>query len=191
MFKELVKKARSYRRFDSSFEISEEMLTDIVDTARMTPSAANRQPLKYMISNRKEINDKIFQCLGWAGYLQDWTGPTPKEQPTAYIVLFADMQFTPHLNMDPGIAAQTIMLAAAEKSLGACMIASINKSKLKKILRLALECEVLLVIALGKPNETVVLENIGEDGSIKYWRDEKSVHHVPKRALSEILFKVE
>jgi len=191
MLKDLVKKARSYRRFDSSFEISEESLIDIVDTARLTPSAANRQPIKYMISNEKEINDKIFPCLGWAGYLQDWNGPAPSEQPTGYIVLFAEMQFTPHLSVDPGIVAQTIMLSAAEKGLGACIIASIDKNKLKKLLNLAMEYEVILVVAIGKPREEIVLEEVGEDGAIKYWRDDAGVHHVPKRALEDVLFKVE
>jgi nitroreductase len=166
-------------------------LHDLIDTARLTPSAANRQPIKYLISNKKEYNDKIFPCLGWAGYLQDWSGPTPKEQPSAYIILFTEMQFSPHLNVDPGIVAQTIMLAATEKDLGACMIASVNKNKLKKAVNLALEYEILLVIAIGKPNETIVIEEVSDEGSIKYWRDENSIHHVPKRKLSEILFNIE
>lgn len=191
MFKDLVKKARSYRRFDNSYQISDDILNDLIDTARITPSAANRQPIKYLVSNKKEYNDKIFPCLGWAGYLQDWIGPTKKEQPSAYIILFTDMQFAPHLNVDPGIIAQTIMLAATEIGLGACMIASVNKNKLKKIVNLAVEYEILLVIALGKPGEEVVLEEVGDDGSIKYWRDENDIHHVPKRKLEDILFKVE
>jgi len=191
MLKDLVKKARSYRRYDNSFEVSDEILLDLIDTARLTPSAANRQPIKYLVSNKKIHNDKIFPCLGWAGYLQEWTGPTTKEQPTAYIILFTDTQFSPHLSFDPGIVAQTIMLAAAEKGIGACMIASVDKNKLKKIVNLSIEYEILLVIALGKPNESIIIEDVGEDGSIKYWRDEKSNHFVPKRKLQDVFFKVE
>jgi nitroreductase len=191
MFKDLVKKTRSYRRYDNTYEIADEVLMDLIDTARLTASAANRQPIKYLISNKKEHNDKIFPCLGWAGYLQDWAGPTTKEQPSAYIILFTEMQFSPHLSFDPGIVAQTIMLAAADKDLGSCMIASVNKNKLKKVVNLALEYEVLLVIAIGKPNETIVLEDVGADGSIMYWRDENSTHYVPKRKLQDIVFYFE
>ena len=187
MFKELVKKARSYRRFENSHQIKEEILKDLVDTARITPSAANRQPIKYLVSNTKSMNEKIFACLGWAAYLPDWDGPGESEQPSAYILLYSDMQFTPHLNVDPGIVAQTIMLSAAEKDLGACIIGSFDKNKLKKIVKLSLEYEIILVIALGKPAEKVVLDEIGEDGSIMYWRDEKDVHHVPKRKLEDIV----
>jgi hypothetical protein len=45
----------------------------------------------------------------------------------------------------------------------------------------------LLVLALGKPKETVVLETVGPEGDVKYWRDEQSVHHVPKRRLEDII----
>ena len=187
MFKELVKKARSYRRFDNSYVVSEEMLIDLVDTARITASAANRQPLKYIVSNDREYNNKIFSCLGWAAYLTDWNGPDDTEQPSAYVILYSDMQFIPHLNFDPGIAAQTIMLSATERELGCCMIASFDKSKLKKILGLSIEYEIVLVIAIGKPNEEIILDEVSEDGSIKYWRDENDAHHVPKRKLADIL----
>ena len=187
MFKDLVRKARSFRRFDNSHKISDELLFELIDTARLTPSAANRQPIMYLVSNKKETNDKIFQCLGWAAYLTDWNGPTTKEQPTAYVIIYSDMQFAPHLNIDPGIVAQTIMLAATEKELGACMIASFDKKKLKRAVHLSIENEIILVIALGKPAETVVIDEIAEDGSIKYWRDENDVHHVPKRKLEDIV----
>ena len=187
MFKELVKNARSCRRFDSTYQIHDDELKDIIDTARITPSAANRQLIKYTVTNRSEINAKIFPCIGWAAYLPDWKGPTEEEQPSAYIVLYSEMQFIPHLNVDPGIVAQTIMLAAREKGLGACIIASIDKTKIKKIVNLSKENEIILVIAIGKPIEQIVLEDVGENGSIKYWRDENDVHHVPKRKLDDVI----
>ena len=186
MFKDLVKRTRSYRRFDNTHQIENAVLIDLIDTARLTPSAANRQPIKYLISNTKDFNDKIFSCLGWAAYLPEWKGPTPSERPSAYIMLHSDMQFTPHLNVDPGIIAQTIMLSATEKGLGACVIAAFDKNKIKKIVGLTPENEIMLVIAIGKPVETVVLDEVGEDGSIMYWRDENDVHHVPKRKLEDI-----
>ena len=187
MFKDLVKETRSYRRFDNTYQISDDILLDMVDTARLTSSAANRQPIKYLVSNQKFYNEKIFACLGWAAYLPDWKGPAPSEQPSAYILLYSDMQFTPHLSIDPGIVAQTIMLSATEKKLGSCVVAAFDKTKLKKAINLSIEYEIVLVVAIGKPTEKVVLQEVGNDGSIKYWRDENDVHHVPKRRLEDIV----
>ena len=191
MFKELVKKARSFRRFDNNHQIADEVLIDIIDTARMTPSGANRQPIKYLYSNTNEINEAIFPHLSWAGYLKDWNGPEKDEQPSAYIILYTETQFLPHINFDGGIIAQTIQLSATEKGLGSCMIASFDKNKLKRLIKLEVEFEIILVIAIGKPVEKVILEEVGEDGSIKYWRDQHNEHHVPKRKLQDIMNKVD
>jgi len=188
MFKDLVIKARSFRRFDNSEVIGTKVLYDIIDTAHWTPSAANRQPISFIISNKKESNDLIFPTIGWAGYLTDWQGPEPHEQPTAYIMLCTETQFLPHLSFDVGIIAQTIQLAVTDLGLGACMIASFDKNKLKKILNMPEEYELLLVIAIGKPVEKVVLEEVERDGDIKYYRDENGVHHVPKRIAKITIF---
>jgi nitroreductase len=189
MFKDLVKKARSYRRFDHFYKIADDILFDIIDTARLTPSAANRQPIKYIVTNEPIKNEEVFPHLRWAAYLQDWEGPAKDERPTAYIVLLADSQFTQHVNFDPGIVAQTIQLAAAEYDIGACMIASFDKNKLKRVFNLDDNTDILLVIALGKPNETIILKDIDSNESIKYYRDEQDRHHVPKRKLSDLITK--
>ena len=191
MLKDLIQKNRSYRRFDASYKLSDDTLRDLIDLARISPSAANRQPIKYVLVNQDDQLDKIFPCIGWAAYLQDWKGPEPKERPTAYIIMITELQIAPHVNIDPGICAQSILLGATEKGLGGCMIGSMNKNKLRKILNIPNTYEVLLVIALGKPVESVVLETIDKDGDIRYWRDENNVHHVPKRKLDDIIVKFE
>jgi nitroreductase len=86
-----------------------------------------------------------------------------------------------------GIAAQTILLGAAEKGLGGCMIGAFRREELARALALDTRYRPLLVIALGKPAETVVVEDVGASGDIKYWRDESGVHHVPKRSLESLL----
>jgi len=91
---------------------------------------------------------------------------------------------------DHGIAAQSILLGATEKGLGGCMIGSIDKDGLRKALNITERYEILLVIALGKPKEKVVIDEVGEDGDIKYWRDENDVHHVPKRTLEELILNL-
>lgn len=186
-FVDLVKNNRSFRRFDQSVEIGTDTLKQLLDLARCSASAANLQPLKYLLSSDEAMNKKIFECLVWAAYLKDWKGPEPGEQPSAYIVVLGDKSITENFRCDYGIAAQTIMLGAREMGLGGCMLAAINHKKLRPLLNIAPEHEVLLVIALGKPVEKVVLKDVGGDGNIRYWRDSNGVHHVPKRSLDEII----
>jgi nitroreductase len=185
--KEIVLKNRSYRRFDEGVTIPFSKLVDWVDLARNTASGRNAQPLKYFISNTPSLNAEIFQTLAWAGYLPDWEGPASGEQPSAYIVILGDHNISSNFYCDHGIAAQTILLGATEEGFGGCMIAAVKRNKLAPLLKIPQEFEILLVLAMGKPVEKVVLEEIPTDGSYKYWRDEQEVHHVPKRGLKEII----
>lgn len=184
--KSLILKNRSYRRFDESHSISRDDLLEMVDAARLSASARNAQPLKYFISYEKDMNEKIFPNLAWAGYLVDWPGPIPGERPSAYIVQLHDTTFGDNYWCDDGIAAQSMLLTATEKNLGGCIIASVRKESLAKVLQLPDHLHIIKVIALGKPIEKVVLEDIKE-GNFRYWRDENGVHHVPKRSLEELV----
>ncbi len=187
--RELVLRNRSYRRFNESRSISRETLVGLVDLARCTASAANRQPLKYILSVNPETNAKIFSCLAWAAYLKDWDGPDPGERPSAYIIILVDEKISKDWWCDDGIAAQTILLGAVEKGLAGCMLGSIQKEKLRRELDIPEHLMIRLVLALGEPAESVVLEDIEPGGDIRYWRDEKGVHHVPKRKLEELIIK--
>ncbi|PTN36845.1 nitroreductase family protein [Desulfonatronum sp. SC1] len=187
--RELVSRTRSFRRFYENHPLTPETLEDLVDTARLTASAANLQPLRYMISVDAQVNAQIFPHLAWAAYLKDWDGPEEGERPTGYIVILGDQRYTKTSAWDLGIAAQTILLGATELGLGGCMIGSIKKDTLAMTLEAPEDFEILMVIALGRPKEKIVLERLGEDGDIKYWRDEKGVHHVPKRDLDSILLR--
>lgn len=189
MFKDLIKKNRSYRRFEENKNVRKKTLEELIDFARCSASAVNRQPLKYIISNTQEKNSLIFPNLSWAGYIKDWDGPQKGERPSSYIIMLGDTEIADNYWCDPGIAAQSILLGATERGLGGCILGAVAKDKLRNLLEINDIFEILYVIALGKPAEDVVLENVGEDGSIKYWRDENDVHHVPKRPLSEIIVK--
>ncbi len=189
-FKDLVKKNRSYRRFDESYSIDFHTLEGLVDLARLSASAANRQPLKYIICNTRPCRDKIFPSLAWAGYLKDWDGPAPGERPSAYIIILGDKSITGSFNVDHGIAAQSIMLGASEQGLGGCMIASVRRDDLRNSLKIPDNFEILLVLALGKPVEKVLIEDIKDD-DVKYWRDADNFHHVPKRKLDELIIRLE
>lgn len=186
----LLEKNRSYRRFDRSETISSDQLTELINLTRYTASARNMQPLRYIISTEKEMNDKIFPLTAWAGYLKDWPGPAENERPVAYIIMCKEIALADaHTLFDAGLAAQAILLGAVEKGWGGCIIGAINKPKLKDLFRLTDAYEVLYVIALGKPAEKVVIEDL-TDNNIKYWRDEDCVHHVPKRKITDLILKV-
>ncbi|NOZ25146.1 MAG: nitroreductase family protein [Nitrospirae bacterium] len=187
MIEELIKKTRSYRRFYEDETVSEETLKGLVNLARLSASAGNLQPLKYILSADPEKNGKIFSCLAWAAYLKDWPGPAEGERPSAYIVVLGDAEISINCWCDHGIAAQSIMLGAREMGLGGCIVGSIDRKRLSELLNIPERFEILLVLAIGKPREEVVIEELPEGGSIKYWRDENGVHHVPKRSLEEII----
>jgi len=186
-FGELVQKSRSYRRFDAGRAIDERTLKDLAGLARTAPSAANRQPLKFVLSCSPEWNARIFATLAWAGYLPDWGGPRPEERPTAYVVILLDKAISQAADVDVGIAAQTILLGAVERGLGGCMFGAVKRTELAAALGLGEGFAVALVIALGKPVEKVVLDDLPAGGSIKYYREPDGTHHVPKRKLEELI----
>jgi nitroreductase len=187
MIKDLIIKNRSYRRFQQDFEITLDTLKELVDLARLSASAGNQQPLKYILSCNPQKNGLIFPNLAWARLIEGWGGPREGERPSAYIIILHDKEISHPMGIDHGIAAQSILIGATEKGLGGCMIGAIKKDELRKSLPISPNYEILLVVALGKPRETVVIETVGPDKSTKYWRDSQDVHHVPKRALEDII----
>jgi nitroreductase len=184
---ELVRQTRSRRRFQESHDIPLETLDGLVDLARLSPSARNLQPLKFMVCNDRSWNARIFPELAWAGYLPDWPGPVPGERPSAYIFVLGDRDLTREFGVDPGLACQSILLGATSLGLGGCIIAALKRDRLKEILALPGHLDLLLVIALGRPVEEVRIEPMARTGDVKYWRDAAGVHHVPKRSLEEVL----
>ena len=187
MLRDLVIENRTCRRFYQDVAIERETLRELVDLARLSASGQNRQSLKYILSCDPQKNALIFQCLGWGGALKEWPGPSEGERPSAYIIILGDTEISSNFFCDHGIAAQTILLGAREKGLGGCMIGAVQKDGLREAAKIPPRYEILLVIALGKPKETVVVETVGPGGDIKYWRDSDSVHHVPKRHLDDII----
>jgi len=190
MLKDLIINNRSCRRFKADFILKNEDLEEVIDTARLSASASNRQPLKYKIILNDIDKELIFNNVKWAGYLTDWKGPDKSERPSGYIVIVHDktIDMKPEfLYSDMGLAAQLIMLALTEKKLAGCMLGSVNKENIKTGLNLSSQYEILLIIAAGKCGEKIVLEEALDPGNIKYYRDDKDIHHVPKRKLNDIL----
>ncbi len=187
---ELVEKNRSYRRFYQSEPVPDEALQMLINLARITPSTSNKQPLKYLLSNSSEMNSNIFSTLSWAGFLTDWPGPEEGERPSAYIIVLGDTTIARGWSADPGIVMQTMLLGAVEMGFGGCIFGSVKRERLADLLSIPEQFEILYVLALGKPKEQVVLEEVGEDGDSRYYRDGNGVHHVPKRALKDLIIEI-
>jgi nitroreductase len=187
MISELVEANRSCRRFYEDHQVGLKTLEELVDLARLSASGANLQPLKYILACQPDVNAEIFSCLAWAGYLKDWPGPEPGERPSGYIVILGDTTISKEFGVDHGIAGQSMLLGARDKGLAGCMLGSINRKDLRPILNIESHLKILLVLAIGKPKEEVVIETVGADGNIRYWRDAQAVHHVPKRALTDLI----
>lgn len=190
MLKDLVKMNRSYRGYDESYRITREELLEMVDCARLTPSSVNRQPLRYYLAWEKEEVDKIQKMTKWAKGLPELTLPHPGMCPTGFIVICQDTREWESLarfQKDVGIVAQTILLSAAEMGLGGCMIGNFNAGEVKARLGLAEYLAPLLIVAIGKPAEKIVITEVSQGECTAYYRDENDVHYVPKRKLEDIV----
>jgi nitroreductase len=186
MLIDLIKANRSYRRFDGSHPVSRAEVLDLLEACRFVASSTNKQPFKYYISCEAETNASIFSLLKFAALLKDWNGPEENERPTAYVVICADTDVVKVPDrFDCGVIAQTLLLGCAERGLGGCMVGNFNREKLKDTLGLGTQFDPYIVIAIGKPSETVLLENYSD--STNYYRDSESRHHVPKRLLKQLL----
>jgi nitroreductase len=187
-------KRRSVRSFQAK-EIPPAVLEEMVDAARVGPSAANRQPLEYVVVTDKELRAEVFKCLKWAAYIAPHGDPQPGHEPTAYIVVLkrADYELANMTGYDVGAAIQTMLLAGVENGLGSCWIKSVNYPKVSKLLEIPKSIEVDSVIAFGYPDEDPTLVNLkpGDEGLevIKYWRDKNGQHFTPKRALARVMHK--
>lgn len=189
ILKDLLLQNRSYRRFDQKVRLSEKELAELVGLTCYCASGRNAQPLKYLPVHTEEQCAEVFPNLAWAGYLTEWAGPEEGERPAAYLIQLLDTRIVENCLCDDGIQAQTILLGAVEKGYGGCIIKAFKNEALRATLLLPDYMRIMYVIALGKPVEKVVLEEMkGED--YKYWRDAEEVHHVPKRNPESLIYKV-
>ena len=193
MIADLVRSTRTVRRFQEERELVPALLESLIDLARLGGSARNGQVLKYMVITDAALRQEIFPLLGWAGYLADWSGPATGERPAAYIVCLLDKELLKGSESeaccDLGIATQNLLLGAAEQGVFGCRIGAFAHGVVHRLLQLEDRFKVLLLVALGYPAETVVLEELGPQGDIRYWRDAQGGHHVPKRSLPQILME--
>ena len=183
---EAIKKRRSVRRFRQE-EISREILLELIEAARCAPSAANRQPLEFVVVDSEELRAEVFAQLAWAGYVQPRRDPPAGKHPVSYIIVLVNKEralanFGP---VDAAAAIENTLLAAQGQGIGSCWLGSIKRDKLREILEIPDKYDIDSVIALGYPDEKPVMEDC-KDESIEYYLDDEDVLHVPKRPLASI-----
>lgn len=192
MIRDLARKSRSWRGYDESRKVSREELVEMVECARLCPSSVNMQPLKYYLAWEEEQVKKIQPLTKWARALQPMELPHKGHCPTAFIVICQDTALQPSIprfQKDIGIVAQTMLLAATEMGLGGCMIGNFSPAEVSTVRGLPPHLKPVLVIALGKPDEKIVLTELHPGESHHYYRDENDVHYVPKRPLADLIVK--
>ena len=180
-------KRRSIRRFKKK-KIPFTVLKKLINAARVAPSAANLQPCEFIVIDKKDTVNKIFPTLRWAGYIKPLGNPPKGQEPTAYIVVLINRRKKPLYGIeDASAAVENILLVAQQEGLGSCWLGAIDKTKIRKVLKVPRYCEVKYVLALGYPAEKPQLERLRV--CLKYWKDKGGTLHVPKRSLKEILHR--
>lgn len=184
---ELIATSRTCRRFQSSVGLTEGILTDLVNMARLSPCGRNAQALRYALVANPAMREAVFGLVTMGGAFKPEQRPTAAQQPGGYIVILGPEKLEGFGLMDVGIAAQSVNLAANASGLACCMIGAFNKPALHKLLDVPARLDAKLVLALGAPAEDRQIAAVGDDDSTAYFRDDNGVHWVPKRALEELI----
>lgn len=184
---ELLATRRTYRRFEQK-EISQEIIDDILVAARLASSAANRQPLSYIVVKDADKVQKVFEQTRWAGYLPPEVGqPKADEQPVLFIAVVQNLNINRDCDTDAGLAISNMTLAAWNHGVGSCIIGACNKEKLSEMFGLTEEQKLHTVVAFGYPSHVSGIVDVEKDGDIKYYVDEKKDYLVPKRKLEDVV----
>lgn len=181
----LIKNRRTIRQFQPE-EIPTNILLELADLGRLAPSASNLQPLEFLLVNDQTVRQKVFAGLRWAAYINPAGNPKPGQEPTAYIVILVNTEIRKEgYQHDVGASAENIILGALTQGIGSCWLISIDRDRLRNALDIPEKYLIDSVLALGYPAEKPVIEDF--KGSVKYWKDETEVLHVPKRKLEEVV----
>ena len=182
---DLIVTRRSIRQFKPE-SLSKKVLRRLVNAARLAPSAANLQPLEFIVVDDRKIDKKIFSCLKWAAYIAPEGNPKPGQEPAAYVIILANTKIRDRsFERDVGAAIENMIIAAKEETVGSCWLVSIDRSRVQQILNIPREYKIDSILALGYPAEKPVIEEMKE--SVKYWKDKEGKLHVPKRKFEDVI----
>lgn len=176
---------RSYRGYDNSFVVREDQLRRIIEVATLCPSARNQQVLRFR-PVLKDESDKVLSHIRLGGALPELHLPFPGNEPNAFVVICSTVEESKYVDMDLGIVAQSMLLQATEIGLGGICIGAFDHEPIKEALNLAYEP--LLVLAIGRPKESIELVECHEGDSLTYYRN-NDIHYVPKLSLDDLILK--
>lgn len=177
---EAILKRRSIRRFKNK-PVGYDILEKCVNAARLAPSAMNMQPCEYIVVDKKELVEKVFESVILSGSI-------PEKQPAAYIIILVNQNVRKDgYKHDVGLVAENIILTALENGIGSCCVGAFNEEKLRSLFSIPHNYIIDLVIALGYPDEEPIVEDVKD--STNYWYDENGTRHVPKRKLESLLHR--
>lgn len=188
-FLSLAEKSRSCRRFIEDAPVTETDLKWLLECARLSPCGRNAQELRFITVANRDLSARLVALSRWATAIKDWNGPASGERAPAFIAVLIPEKSSDILYIDTGLVSQTINLAANSRNLATCIIMSFDHNEAARLLAPPAGYKIAVIIAVGMPAEQRVLESIPQNGSVAYWRDEKGIHHVPKRSLSELIVK--
>jgi nitroreductase len=179
----LLHRNRSYRGYDPSHTVTRDELLKLVEVTTLVPSGMNRQALRYRLVT-EEDSDKVLPLIRLGGALPELHLPFPGTEPRAFLVICSTVPESPVIDIDLGIAAQSLLLKAVEMGLNGIIIRAFDPVKLQEVL--GLELLPLLVIAIGKGAENIYLKPVEAGESLAYYRKD-GVHFVPKLKAEDLL----
>lgn len=184
---QLLESRRTYRRFQQK-EISGEILQEILMAARLASSAANKQPLSYIVIQDPQKVAQVFAHTRWAGALPPEVGqPGEGERPVLFIAVIENQDINPVCDTDAGLAISNMTLAAWNRGVGSCMIGACNKPALSELFGLTEKQVLHTVVAFGYPSHRSYIVDMEDPEQFKYYLDEKKDYVVPKRRLEDVV----
>ena len=182
----LLLKNRSHRGYDSSFIVRADQLRTIIGVNTRIPSARNQQVLRFRPVLADEA-PKILEHIRLGGALPKLHLPSPGTEPNAFIIVCSTVEESRYVDIDLGIAAQSMLLRTVEMGLNGICIGAFDKEKIRDTF--ALKYEPLLILAIGRGIEQIELDETDKEGGLTYYRDEHGTHHVPKLRTDALLLE--
>ena len=142
---DLILSRRSIRRYEKK-DISEEVLQQILETGRQAPSAANRQPIHFVIVKDHDILKNLCDNL---------ITRFVKHAPVAIVGCANTKSFLTGkwAVVDTTIAMQNMVIAAWALGIGSCWIGACSEKKVKELLKIPDKWKFVALVTLGYPAE--------------------------------------